>query len=57
MISTVNDNVAIETLLIELDTSRVGGYNAIDAVQIEGSEGVQWAQSAKARSELIKRKK
>lgn len=47
----VEDGVPARTLLVELDTTRRPGWNAIDAVELVGRDGSrQWASEAAASS-------
>ncbi len=40
----------VKRVRVVLDTRRVGGWNEIDAVQLVGTSGSQWAVSARASS-------
>jgi hypothetical protein len=47
----VTGNVSLRTVVVHLDTTRVPGWNEIDAVELVGKDGSrQWAQSATASS-------
>jgi len=47
----VSDKVVARTIVVHLDTTRVPGWNEIDAVELVGKDGSrQWAQTSSASS-------
>ena len=47
--------VTLLALRVELDTNRSNGWNEIDAVELVGPDGRQWAAHARASSSYADR--